>query len=334
MQNRFLGKNKLEVSPLGLGCMGFSHAYGAATEEKEAIRLIRESVEIGYTFFDTAEIYGTPEDPFQNERLVGEALKPVRDKVKIASKFGIRFDMNAGFPYPVVTNSTPEMIRQSVDESLQRLQTDHIDLYFQHRTDANVEPEVVAGVMADLIKEGKILNWGISQVNEEYLRRANAVCPVAAIENRYSMMSRDFESLFPTLEELGVGLVAFSPMANGLLTGAYNANSTFDKATDYRSSMPQFTKESFEENRNLFALLNSLAKEHNATMGQLSMAWMLCKKPWIVPIPGTRKVERMKENLGAADVILTVDEVAAIDKALDEVGMSAVFGGTKIIIRK
>ncbi len=334
MQNRFLGKNRLEVSPLGLGCMGFSHAYGAATDEKEAIRLIRESVEIGYTFFDTAEIYGTPEDPFQNERLVGEALKPVRDKVKIATKFGIRFDMSGAFPYPVVTNSTPEMIRQSVDESLQRLQTDYIDLYFQHRTDTNVEPEVVAGVMADLIKEGKILNWGISQVNEEYLRRANAVCPVAAIENRYSMMSRDFESLFPTLEELGVGLVAFSPMANGLLTGAYNANSTFDKTTDYRSSMPQFTKESFEENHNLFALLDRLAKEHNATMGQLSMAWMLCKKPWIVPIPGTRKVERMKENLGAADVVLTADEVAAIDKALDEVGMSAVYGGTKIITRK
>ena len=329
MEKRILG-NGLEVSSLGFGCMGLSHAYGAPTEKNEAIRIIRRAVEEGYTFFDTAEIYGTQDNPYDNEILVGEALKPYHDKVKIATKFGIRFDLSSSqVPYPILTNSTPARIRESVEGSLERLQTDHIDLYFQHRIDPNVEPEVVAEVMAELIKEGKILHWGISEANEDYLRRANAVCPVTAVENRYSMMARQYETLFPVLEELGVGLVAFSPMANGLLTGKYGKNETFDKKYDYRSNMPQFTDEAMDINRELLELLKETADRKGATSAQISLAWMLCKKPWIVPIPGTRKEHRLIENAGAAAVKLTQEEVAALDEALDKVPMSAVFGQNK-----
>jgi aryl-alcohol dehydrogenase-like predicted oxidoreductase len=230
-----------------------------------------------------------------------------------------------------VPDARPEVIRRSVEGSLKRLQTDRIDLYFQHRIDPDVEPEVVAGVMVDLIKEGKILHWGISEANEDYLRRANAVCPVTAVENRYSMMARHYEALFPVLEELGVGLVAFSPMANGLLTGKYGKGEQFDKKLDYRSTMPQFTDEAMEQNQVLLDLLHTLAEAKNATSAQISLAWMLCKKLWIVPIPGTRKVERMIENAGSAAVMLTADEVAKIDNALDTMQMSAVFGGTNIV---
>ena len=329
MEKRILG-NGLEVSSLGFGCMGLSHAYGAPTEKNEAIRIIRRAVEEGYTFFDTAEIYGTQDNPYDNEILVGEALKPYHDKVKIATKFGIRFDLSSSqVPYPILTNSTPARIRESVEGSLERLQTDHIDLYFQHRIDPNVEPEVVAEVMAELIKEGKILHWGISEANEDYLRRANAVCPVTAVENRYSMMARQYETLFPVLEELGVGLVAFSPMANGLLTEKYGKNETFDKKYDYRSNMPQFTDEEMDINRELLELLKETADRKGATSAQISLAWMLCKKPWIVPIPGTRKEHRLIENAGAAAVKLTQEEVAALDEALDKVPMSAVFGQNK-----
>jgi aryl-alcohol dehydrogenase-like predicted oxidoreductase len=331
MKARTLGKRSLTVSAVGLGCMGLSHAYGAPTEESEAVRFLREAAELGYTFFDTAEIYGTSDDPNINEALVGKALRPIRNQVVIATKFGIRFDRESNrVPMPIVPDSRPDVIRRSVDGSLKRLQTDRIDLYFQHRIDPTVEPEVVADVMSELIKEGKILHWGISEANEDYLRRANAVCPVTAVENRYSMMARHYEALFPMLEELGVGFVAFSPMANGLLTAKYGKGEHFDKALDYRSTMPQFTDEAMEQNQELFALLNQLSAEKNATPAQISMAWMLCKKPWIVPIPGTRKVERLKENAGAADVELTSDEVSAIDKALDNMPMSAVFGGTTI----
>jgi aryl-alcohol dehydrogenase-like predicted oxidoreductase len=331
MESRILGKD-LEVSAVGMGCMGLSHAYGAPTEAKQAVKFLRETVEQGYTFFDTAEIYGTVDDPNINEELVGEALEPVRNHVKIATKFGIRFDTESGkVPSPIVPDSRPEVIKKSVEGSLTRLRTDRIDLYFQHRIDPDVEPEVVAGVMADLIKEGKILHWGISEANEDYLRRANAICPVTAVENRYSMMARHYEALFPVLEELGVGLVAFSPMANGILTGAYGKGEQFDKKLDYRSTMPQYTDEAMEQNQELFALLHKLSEEKNATPAQISMAWMLCKKSWIVPIPGTRKSERMKENAGAADVKLSADEVSAIDQALDTMPMSAVFGGTSIV---
>lgn len=331
MKERILGRSGLEVSALGLGCMGLSHAYGAPTEKNEAVRFIRQAVEMGYTFFDTAEIYGTQDNPYDNEVIVGEALAPYRDKVKIATKFGIRFDLSSNtVPYPIIPDSRPEQIRKSVEGSLKRLQTDHIDLYFQHRIDPEIPAEEVAGTMQDLIKEGKILHWGISEANEEYLRRANTICPVTAVENRYSMMARHYETLFPVLEELGVGLVAFSPMANGLLSGKYGKNDTFDKKYDYRSNMPQFTAEAFEENEKLLALLRETAEKKGATSGQISLAWMLCKKPWIVPIPGTRKDERLKENAEAAEINLSEAEVAALDEALDKTPMSAVFGGSRI----
>ena len=331
MTTRVLGTD-LTVSALGLGCMGFSHAYGAPTKEGEAVRAIRAAFDLGYTLFDTAEVYGTQDDPHANERLVGEALKGVRDQVQIISKFGIRFDESSPeVNKPLVPDARPEVIRASVEGSLRRLQTDHIDLYFQHRIDPAVEPEVVAGVMADLIREGKILHWGISEAGEDYLRRAHAVCPVTAVENRYSMMARQYEALFPVLEELHVGFVAFSPMANGFLTGAYGREARFDPKLDYRSAMPQFTPEAVDKNQGLLDLLRRYGREKGATPAQISLAWMLGKEPWIVPIPGTRRVARMRENAGAAQVVLTPEEVAALDRALDQVSMSAVFGGTRVV---
>lgn len=334
MERRVLGKN-MEVSAIGLGCMGFSHAYGAPTEKKEAIRMIRYAFDCDYTLFDTAEVYGTVDDPHVNEQLVGEALRPIRNHVQIATKFGIRFDMSSTqVNHPLIPDSRPEVIRKSVEGSLKRLQTDHIDLYFQHRIDPAVEPETVAGIMKELIKEGKILHWGISEANEEYLRRAHTVCPVTAVENRYSMMARYYEALFPVLEELNVGLIAFSPMANGFLTGAYGKGMQFDKKLDYRSNMPQFTDEAVEQNQELLHLLHHMAETKDATPAQISMAWMLCKKPWIVPIPGTRKQERLVENAGAAEVKLSAEEVAILDNALDHIKMSAVFGGSKITRRQ
>ena len=331
MTTRVLGTD-LTVSALGLGCMGFSHAYGAPTKEGEAVRAIRAAFDLGYTLFDTAEVYGTQDDPHANERLMGEALKGVRDQVQIISKFGIRFDESSPeVNKPLVPDARPEVIRASVEGSLRRLQTDHIDLYFQHRIDPAVEPEVVAGVMADLIREGKILHWGISEAGEDYLRRAHAVCPVTAVENRYSMMARQYEALFPVLEELHVGFVAFSPMANGFLTGAYGREARFDPKLDYRSAMPQFTPEAVDKNQGLLDLLRRYGREKGATPAQISLAWMLGKKPWIVPIPGTRRVARMRENAGAAQVVLTPEEVAALDRALDQVSMSAVFGGTRVV---
>ena len=330
MKTIILGKD-LTVGAVGLGCMGFSHAYGPATDEHEAAKLIREAYDMGYRFFDTAEVYGTAGDPHVNERIVGEALREVRSDVVIASKFGLRFDIESGVvPYPLIPDSRPETIRRSVEGSLKRLQTDHIDLYFQHRIDPGVEPEAVAQIMSDLIKEGKITHWGISEANEEYLRRAHAVCPVTAVENRYSMMARQHAALFPVLKELGVGFVAFSPMANGFLTGAYGKGEHFDTKTDYRASMPQFTDEAVEKNGALLELLRDTAASHNATPAQISLAWMIDRAEHIVPIPGSRKLERMRENLAAADVNLTLDEISAIDKALDNMEMSAVFGGTAL----
>lgn len=330
MKMRVLGKN-LKVSAVGLGCMGFSHAYGAPVEREETIRLLRRAADMGYTFFDTAEVYGTAQDPHVNEELVGEALAPYKNRVVIATKFGLKFDLESGkVPYPLIPDSRPETIRKAVDGSLSRLKTDHIDLYFQHRVDPEVSPEEVAGVMADLIREGKITHWGISEANEEYLRRAHRVCPVTAVQNRYSMMARHYEALFPTLEELGVSLVAFSPMANGFLTGRYGKGEHFDQKYDYRASMPQFTDQAVEQNQKLLQLLHHMADEKKATPAQISLAWMLCKKPWIVPIPGTRREERMKENAGAADVVLSAGEVQALDEALDHMEMSAVFGGTAV----
>ena len=235
MKYRELGNRKLQVSAIGLGCMGMSYGYGSAADRNEMITLLRKAYELGVTFFDTAECYG----PYANEELVGEAMAPIRDKVVIATKFGIRIDAQGR----QALSSRPEQIRRSVEGSLKRLRTDHIDLYYQHRIDPKVEPEVVADTMADLIKEGKIRAWGISEATEEYLRRADAVCPVSAVQNRYSMMARWNESLFPVLEELNVAFVAFSPMANGFLTGAYSHNTRFEGAQDYRDGMPQYTEE-------------------------------------------------------------------------------------------
>ena len=330
MNTRTLGAD-LTVSAVGLGCMGFSHAYGAPTEKNEAIRSIRAAYDLGYTMFDTAETYGTAADPHENEKLVGEALADVRNSVQIVTKFGIRFDeTSTAVNKPLIPDSRPETIRASLEGSLRRLGTDHIDLYFQHRMDPVVEPEAVAQVMADLIREGKITHWGISEATEDYLRRAHRVCPVTAVQNRYSMMARQHEALFPVLEELNVGFVAFSPMANGLLTARYGKDDKFDPKLDYRSAMPQFTPEAAEENRELLQTLRNLAEEKHATPAQISLSWMLCKKPYIVPIPGSRKEERMRENAGAAEVVLSPAEVATLDRILETVPMSAVFGGTAV----
>lgn len=331
MNTRILGKD-LEVSAVGLGCMGMSHAYGAPADENEMKKLIAQAVEQGCTFFDTAETYGTRENPHHNEELLGEALKPFRNKVVIATKFGIHFDRSSdAVNLPLITDSRPETIRASVEGSLKRLQTDHIDLYYQHRLDPNVPIEEIAGVMSDLIREGKITHWGLSEAKENTIRRAHAVCPVTAIQNRYSMMARWYESLFPVMEKLGIGFVAFSPMANGLLSGKYGKDSVFGGKEDYRSVMPQFQSENMEQNRELLELLQNTAKEKNATPAQISMAWMMCKKPYIVPIPGTRKSERLTENLGAADVKLSQHEVAALDEALDKIPMSQVYGVAPIV---
>lgn len=332
MKYRTLGSSGLRVSAVGLGCMGMSHGYGLPSDKREMERLLADAVDMGYTMFDTAEIYGTPEAPHANEELLGEALQPYRDRIILATKFGLAFDDPYGDgPHPLIPDSTPAAIHRAVEGSLRRLRTDHIDLYYQHRIDPAVEPETVAGVMADLIREGKILHWGISEADEEYLRRAHAVCRVAAVQNRYSMMARWYELLFPTLEELGIGFVAFSPLANGLLTANYDASSKFDPKSDYRAAMPQFRKESFEQNKELFDYIMRVAEEHHATPSQISLAWMLCKKPWIVPIPGTRRLCRLKENAGAADVKLSPEEVGAIDRTLDSMTMSEVFGGSKIL---
>lgn len=266
-----------------------------------------------------------------NEKLLGEALKPYRDKVVIATKFGIRFDMDSPLVNkPLIPDSRPDVIRASVEGSLKRLGTDHIDLCYQHRIDPKAPVEEVAGVMADLIREGKITHWGLSEADENSIRRAHAVCPVTAVQNRYSMMARWYEPLFDTLDELGVGFVAFSPLANGFLSGKYDQNSKFEPGTDYRGAMPQFTPQAMEQNRALLELLRDTAQAHSATPAQISLAWMLCKNPRLVPIPGTRKPDRLRENLGTADAALTPSEVSAIDRALDGMEMSAVFGGSQI----
>lgn len=324
MKKRLLGRD-LEVSEIGLGCMGFTHAYGAPIDEEDGIRAIRYAIEEGCSFFDTAECYiGKNEDgsTSYNEELVGKALAPYRENVKVATKFGVH---HKGIE--LVMDAREEVIRSSIEGSLKRLGMDHVDLYYQHRIDPKVEPEEVAGVMAELIREGKILQWGISEANEEYLRRAHKVCPISCIQNRYSMMAREHESLFPVLEELNIGFVAFSPLANGILTDAFKAGDTFT-ADDYRSIMPQYSEESFEKNRDLFVLIRDLAREKAATPAQISLAWMLGKKPYIIPIPGSRKHVRIKENLGAAEITLTSDEIRMIDEKLDHMKMSGVFGVT------
>lgn len=329
MEYRILGKD-LKVSAVGLGCMGMSHAYGAPAERKEMTELLAQAVDMGYTFFDTAEVYGTEKHPHDNEELLGEALQPYRSRIVIATKFGVCFDTSGGkVPYPIVENSRPEVIRKSVEGSLRRLKTDHIDLYYQHRQDPDVPIEEVAGVMSELIREGKITHWGLSQVGEEAICRAHRVCPVTAVQNRYSMMYRDYEAMFPLLEKENIGFVPYSPLANGLLTDYYHARDKFSDKDDYRSAMPQFTEEAFEQNRELFDLIRTAACENNATPAQISLAWMICKKPFIVPIPGTRKPERLKENGQAADIKLSAEQIQRMDAALERMQMSEVFGVSK-----
>ena len=328
MEKRVLGNSGIEVSPIGMGCMGLTHASGAPMDDADAERVIREAHEMGYTFFDTAQCYvGERADGSvaHNEDVVGAALAPVRDQVVIASKFGVEH----GPDKTLIVDSSPATIRASVEESLRRLRTDHIDLYYQHRIDPKVEPETVAEVMAELIKEGKIRAWGISETTEDYLRRAHAVCPVAAIQNRYSMMARWHEGLFPVLEELGVAFVAFSPLANGFLTGAYSHATKFEGAQDYRAGMPQYTEEGEERARPLAEAVAGLAAAHDATPAQISLAWLLAKKPYIIPIPGSRKPERLRQNLEAANVELTADEMAHLDTLLGGLDLM-VFGGHKV----
>lgn len=334
MKTRILGKD-LEVSSVGLGCMGMSHAYGPASDKKEMTELLSKAVDKGYTFFDTAEVYGTPENPHDNEELLGEALKPYRNRIVLASKCGIRFDEDSTeVNKPLIPDGRPETIKKSVEGSLKRLQTDHLDLYYIHRIDRNVPIEETAGAMKELIGAGKITHWGISEADEATLRKAHAVCPVTAVQNRYSMMYRDYEALFPVLEELQIGFVAFSPLANGFLSAKYNKDSKFDAGTDYRGVMPQFSPEGMDKNKEMIGYLTEMADRKNATPAQISLAWMLAKKPWIVPIPGTRKYGRLVENAQAADVGLTEQEVQDLDRMLDTVPMSEVFGGSRISDKK
>lgn len=325
MNQRKLGKN-LEVSPMGLGCMGMTHAFGAPSDVKEMGELLARAVETGYALFDTAECYtGVNADgtTAYNEELVGEALKPYRDRVVLVTKYGVTHRDDH-----LETDSSAGTIRKSVEGSLSKLRTDRIDLYYQHRIDPKVSPEEVADTMKQLMQEGKILHWGVSEANEEYIRRAHAVCPIAAIQNRYSMMYREYETLFPVLEELNIGFVAFSPLANGFLSTRYGKGEKYE-AADYRSFMPQFSDKGIDENRELLSLLHHTAEAKNATPAQISLAWVMAHKPYIVPIPGTRKTSRLLENWNATEIVLSPEEVGKIDAALTGMKMSAVFGGHK-----
>lgn len=311
MEKRILGKD-LEVSALGFGCMGMTHTFGAAADKKEMTKVLHGAVEKGYTFFDTAEVYVSDDGSDEhNEDLVGEALRPYRDKVVIATKFGIAFGKE-GFLYDV----RPEKIRSSLETSLRRLKTDYIDLYYLHRYNPEDSIEDIAGVMSELIKEGKIRHWGLSTVGEDVIRRAHKVCPVTAVQNQYSMLERETEELFPVLEELNIGLVNYCPLAKGFLSAAYNKDSVFPEG-DWRGRMQLFSEEGMEKNRAVIELIQKKAQEKNATPAQISIAWTMCKKPWIVPIPGTRKMERMIENAGAADVKLSKEDITELDQALD-----------------
>ncbi|AGB79427.1 putative oxidoreductase, aryl-alcohol dehydrogenase like protein [Enterobacteriaceae bacterium strain FGI 57] len=312
MNKRILGKSGLEVSALGLGCMGLSFGYGPATDRKQAIELIRAAVSRGVTFFDTAEVYG----PYINEEVVGEALAPFRDQVVIATKFGFTFgDDNK----QQILNSRPEHIRVAVEGSLKRLKTDVIDLLYQHRVDPEVPIEDVAGVVKDLIAEGKVKHFGLSEAGVETIRRAHAVQPIAALQSEYSMWWREPEqAILPLLEELGIGFVPFSPLGKGFLTGAITANTTFGD-DDFRSKVPRFAAEAREANEQLVRLIGELSKAQNVTPAQIALAWLLAQKPWIVPIPGTTKLHRLEENLGAAEVVLAPADLQKITQALETV---------------
>ncbi len=310
MQHRQLGKSGLEVSALGLGCMGLSYGYGPATNTADAVKVIRAAFDRGVTFFDSAEAYG----PFVNERVVGEALAPMRDKVVIATKFGFRGgDATAGL------DSRPERIRQVADEALQRVRTDRIDLFYQHRADPNVPIEDVASTVKDLIHDGKVRHFGLSEAGVDSIRRAHAVQPVAALQSEYSLWWREPEKeILPLLEELGIGFVPFSPLGKGFLTGAIDNNTKFDN-TDFRNVVPRFAEKAREANQALVGALGEIAVRKRVTRAQIALAWLLAQKPWIVPIPGTTKLHRLEENVGAADVQLTPDELRDIAAAVSRV---------------
>jgi len=306
---RLLGNN-LEVSALGLGCMGMSFAYGTTPDKKEMVKLLREAVERGITFFDTAEAYG----PFRNEELVGEALSPVRNQVVIATKFGFAPDPAGGKGWPAL-DSRPSHIREVAEASLKRLKVDVIDLFYQHRVDPNVPIEDVAGAVKDLIAAGKVKHFGMSEAGANTIRKAHAVLPVTALQSEYSLWTRNPEpEILPMLEELGIGFVPFSPLGRGYLTGAMNANTTFESG-DFRNNLPRFTPEALQANQALIDLLTSIALRKNATPAQIALAWLLAQKPWIVPIPGTTKWPRLEENIGATNLAFTADELREIEDA-------------------
>lgn len=312
MQKRILGHSGLEVSALGLGCMGLSFGYGPATDTKQAIELIRAAVDRGVTFFDTAEVYG----PYINEEVVGEALQPMRDKVVIATKFGFTFgDDNK----QQILNSHPAHIRLAVEGSLRRLKTDVIDLLYQHRVDPDVPIEDVAGTVKDLIAEGKVKHFGLSEAGVQTIRRAHAIQPVTALQSEYSLWWREPEQeILPTLEELGIGFVPFSPLGKGFLTGTIKADTTFGH-DDFRSKVPRFSPEALDANQQLVMLLNGIASEKGATPAQIALAWLLAQKPWIVPIPGTTKLSRLEENLHATQIVLSENDLQSIAATLETV---------------
>jgi len=314
MEKRQLGKSGLEVSAIGLGCMGLSFAYGPAMDPREAIKLVRAAVDRGVTFFDTAEAYG----PFKNEEVVGEALAPVRDKVVIATKFGFKFDAaNA----QTGLDSRPQHIREVAEASLKRLKTDVIDLFYQHRVDPDVPIEDVAGAVKDLIKQGKVRHFGLSEAGVQTIRRAHAVQPVAALQSEYSLWWREPEKeITPTLKELGIGFVPFSPLGKGFLTGAIDDKTTFD-SKDFRNIVPRFAAEARKANQGLVELIGKIAAGKKATSAQIALAWLLTQKSWIVPIPGTTKLHRLEENVGAAAVALSAADLAEIDEALARIAV-------------
>jgi aryl-alcohol dehydrogenase-like predicted oxidoreductase len=317
MHKRKLGKSNLEVSALGLGCMGMSFSYGPPKDKQEMIALLHAAVERGITFFDTAEVYG----PFTNEDLVGEALAPFRKQVVIATKFGFDLGGSDHRPGAAGLNSRPEHIKQAVEGSLKRLKTDVIDLLYQHRVDPNVPIEDVAGTVKDLIRHGKVKHFGLSEAGVQTIRRAHAVQPLAALQNEYSLWWRRPEAeVIPTLEELGIGLVAYSPLGKGFLTGKIGENAKFD-TSDFRSNLPRFTPEALKANQAVIDLLASIGKRKKASPAQIALAWLLAQKPWIVPIPGTTKLDRLDENIGALSVELTPDDLRDIDAAASKIAV-------------
>jgi aryl-alcohol dehydrogenase-like predicted oxidoreductase len=314
MQQRALGKSKLEVSALGLGCMGMSHGYGQPADKQEMIALLRSAVERGITFFDTAEVYG----PFTNEELVGEALAPLRKQVVIATKFGFKVDPKGGTPSAGL-DSRPEHIREVCEASLKRLRTNVIDLFYQHRVDPEVPIEDVAGAVKDLIKQGKVKHFGLSEAGVQTIRRAHSVQPVTALQSEYSLWWREPEAeIFPVLEELGIGFVPFSPLGRGFLTGKIDENTKFE-ANDFRAGLPRFAADARKANQAVVDLLRTLAERHKATPAQIALAWLLAQKPWIVPIPGTTKSARLDENIGATSLGLTPSDLREIDTAASKI---------------